>query len=472
MGREREKFISIKYRILKLFLSLLIPLTLFLSAIYYINTKECLYSNLKLLQNQTDTSIHHILENSDKWREGLERVVESNPYIESIKVVKNSESIFSYGKQSLDSTSNRIELQNGFFEVSYSSEFVKGILLDNGTLVFFIIFLSISFSITIILGSVDRIVKPLYQLNSTAKTFIKGNWFKVLRIERNDEVGQLTDSFNKMAEHIRKLIRNLKRLNRSYERFVPKEFIGLLQKESVTDVKVGNCHEREMSVLFADIRNFTTLSEGMTPKENFEFVNRYLSSIVPSVHKYDGVIDKYIGDAVMAIFIDVDNSLYCAVDMIKRSREIGIETGIGINSGTLVLGVVGAEGRLDTTVISDSVNLASRTESLTRVYGVSLLITEYTYQQIQNQKDFKIREVDRVVVKGKSKPTTVYEVYSGDSRDQIELKDSTSLLFNGGLQHFRAGDRESAIEIFRAILEINPNDRVSKVYLDRCCLSR
>lgn len=487
----RGRFVSIKYRFLKLFLSLVIPVVIFISIVYYVSSKNSLYENFILFQKQTEVSINRGLEHTWSFNnsidsEWLEDLIEINPYIEALQVsiiepssedLNRSRTLYSYGNiKKYDEVKvidlNLSQIETGAVKIVYNREVLIEGLIESATLALFMILISATLITIIILGSVETLIKPMYQLNNTVRSFLKGSWFKVLRVDNNDEIGELTLSFNKMAEHIRKLLLNLKRVNRSYERFVPKEFIKLLHQESVTDVKLGDSFEREMSVLFADIRNFTTLSEGMTPKENFEFVNSYLGSVVPSIHNHNGVIDKYIGDAVMAIFLKVDDSIACAVEMIKSSRNISIDIGVGINSGSLMLGVVGAEDRLDTTVISDSVNLASRLESLTRLYGVSMLISEYTYNRIENLDRVKSREIDRVKVKGKNRPTTIYEIYSSDSDKQIALKDKTTLLFHSGLQHFRVGDRDSAIEMFIAILEINPEDSVAKVYLNRCSLSR
>ena len=178
----------------------------------------------------------------------------------------------------------------------------------------------------------------------------------------------------------------LSKINIAYGRFVPREFLRFLERESIVDVRLGDQVLKEMSILFADIRSFTTLSEGMSPEENFNFLNSYLSRVGPVIRNRRGFIDKYIGDAVMALFPEsADDALQAAIAIQKevaiynryrqKSGYRAIAIGIGLHRGSLMLGTIGEEQRMESTVISDAVNLASRLEELTKVYGVSILIS-------------------------------------------------------------------------------------------------
>ncbi|HSF75168.1 MAG TPA: adenylate/guanylate cyclase domain-containing protein, partial [Microcoleus sp.] len=196
-------------------------------------------------------------------------------------------------------------------------------------------------------------------------------------------------------------------LNKAYERFVPNQFLHFLNKSSIIDVELGDQVQLEMSVLFSDLRDFTTLSESMTPEDNFRFINSYLSRMEPVINENNGFIDKYIGDAIMALFSgEADHAVKAGIAMLHRLVEYNqqranfgyepIQIGIGINTGTLMLGTVGGQNRMDGTVISDAVNLASRVESLTKNYGVSLLITQETYSRLENLSQYAIRTLDTV----------------------------------------------------------------------------
>jgi len=166
-----------------------------------------------------------------------------------------------------------------------------------------------------------------------------------------------------------------------------------------------------MTTMFADIRGFTTLSETMTPQENFKFINGYLTQMEPIIDKYNGFIDKYIGDAIMALFPTcADDAVQAAIAMLKKLVDYNqgrqragyqlINIGIGIHTGPLMLGTVGGQNRMDGTVISDAVNLASRVEGLTKIYGTPLLITEQTYSSLTDVSQYHIRVIDCVTVKG------------------------------------------------------------------------
>lgn len=275
------------------------------------------------------------------------------------------------------------------------------------------------------------------------------------------------------------LYQNMAELNQAYERFVPGQFLQFLEKSSIVDVKLGDQVQLEMSVLFSDIRDFTTLSESMTPEENFKFINSYLSCMEPAITENSGFIDKYIGDAIMALFSgEADNAVKAGISMLNRLVEynqhraksgyVPIQNGIGINTGSLMLGTVGGQNRMDGTVISDAVNLASRVESLTKNYGVSLLITEQTYSRLSNQANYAIRTIDTVKVKGKSQLVTVYEVFDADPSDIKEGKLATLSLFAEALALYSSGKFSEAARLFAECWHQNQGDRVAQIYWQRC----
>ncbi|HBB33264.1 MAG TPA: adenylate cyclase [Cyanobacteria bacterium UBA8803] len=273
--------------------------------------------------------------------------------------------------------------------------------------------------------------------------------------------------------------KQLFQLNLAYERFVPREFLQLLNKKSIIDVKLGDQVEQEMSVLFADIRNFTTLSESMTPEENFKFINAYLSRMEPAIIGNKGVIDKYMGDAIMGLFSsDADDAVKAGIAMLHRLAEynqdrakvgyVPLRIGIGINTGALRLGIVGGLNRLQGTVISDTVNLAARIEQLTKNYGVSLLISHQTFASLPNPTEYAIRLVDRVRVKGKSKTVSIFEVFDADPPEVREGKSATRSVFEEALLFYHRHSYIEAAQKFQDCLRQNPMDRVALIYLERC----
>ena len=268
-------------------------------------------------------------------------------------------------------------------------------------------------------------------------------------------------------------------LTDAYGRFVPHQFLNLLGYESIIDVNLGDQVQEEMSVLFADIRDFTTLSETMSPQENFNFINAYLSRMEPAITSNNGFIDKYIGDAIMALFSDcADDAVKSGIAMLniltdynEHRQSVGyipIQIGIGINSGSLMLGTVGGKSRMDSTVISDAVNLASRIEGLTKDYGVPLLISQETLERLRNPADYAIRIVDKVQVKGKSQYVIVYEVFDADPPGILAAKLANLPTYTEAMLLCDRKEFREAGKLFEECLRTNPSDRVARIYLKRC----
>ncbi|MGB3265362.1 MAG: PAS domain S-box protein [Microcoleus sp.] len=266
-------------------------------------------------------------------------------------------------------------------------------------------------------------------------------------------------------------------LTDAYGRFVPHQFLHFLGYESILDVKLGDQVQKEMSVLFSDIRDFTALSETMNPEENFQFINAYLSRMEPAITENFGFIDKYIGDAIMALFNgSADDAVKAGIAMLEQLNEYNInrhrpdrpplQIGIGINTGSLMLGTVGGQSRMDSTVISDAVNLASRVEDLTKEYGVSMLITQNTFIQLNEVYDFRL--IDRVTVKGKSQLVTIYEVFSGDPPELRQKKLDTKTIFEEGLVLYNKERFAEARRLFSECRQINREDKVFQIYMQRC----
>ena len=211
-------------------------------------------------------------------------------------------------------------------------------------------------------------------------------------------------------------------LSESYARFVPTQFLEQLGKTSIRNVSLGDAVERDMSILFSDIRSFTEISENMSPRENFEFINEYLKVIGPAIRNQGGFIDKYIGDAVMALFPGrADDALRAARDMMTgleefntaRRNKAGGETspvriGIGIHTGHLMLGTIGEAERMDGTVIADAVNLASRLEGLTKSYEHKIIFSQDTLRVLESPDEFEFQELGEVEIKGRSEPVSIY----------------------------------------------------------------
>ena len=268
------------------------------------------------------------------------------------------------------------------------------------------------------------------------------------------------------------------KLTEAYQRFVPPQLLKNLGKKSILDVSLGDQVNVEMSILFSDIRSFTSISEKMTPKENFSFLNSYLNQMSPIIRENKGYIDKFMGDGVMALFkSSANDSIKAAIGMQRylnqynsnsyKDKTHKINIGIGINTGEMMLGTLGEVNRMEGSVISDAVNLASRLEGLTKIYKVGIIISEETYKKI-NEEFFNIRFIDVVGVKGKEKPVKIFEIFDSDSGQLKRLKIDTLEDFKNADKDYFQQNFEKSLKLFLKINTINPDDKVTEIFINRC----
>ncbi|HEY6897651.1 MAG TPA: hemerythrin domain-containing protein [Rhodocyclaceae bacterium] len=274
-------------------------------------------------------------------------------------------------------------------------------------------------------------------------------------------------------------IRCLTDTEAAYGRFVPYQFLDLLGRPSIVDVQLGDHVEKELTLLFSDIRDFTMLSESILPAENFRFINSYLSTMEPVVARHAGMVDKYIGDGIMALFPGcADDGVRSGIDMLRRlvnynqgrarAGYVPIRIGIGVNTGMVMMGTVGGPNRMDSTVIGDAVNLASRLEGLTKNYGTPLIISEHTYHSLEDKNAYCIRFLDRLRVKGRYQAQSVYEVFDADPEPMWLSKQETKGVFEEALAYFHMGHPERSKPLLEECLRVAPDDKAARVYLDRC----
>ena len=268
------------------------------------------------------------------------------------------------------------------------------------------------------------------------------------------------------------------RIHEVTKKFVPNEFIRSLGKETLTDVKLGDQVEKIVTVLFTDIRDFTTLSEKMTPEENFHFVSSFNARLGPIIRSNNGFINQYLGDSIMAIFPDDPiDALNAAINMQKAIHELNderkqnglspIKAGIGMHTGSLIMGITGDEHRMDAATISDTVNTAARIESLTKYYRSPLLLSEHTLQYLNGQNKFHFRHLGNVRLKGKNNLLTIIECINGFDDMQFERKLQTLSLFNEAMSSYHDQQFENALQVFQTILARDPDDLTTIYFLDK-----
>jgi len=271
-----------------------------------------------------------------------------------------------------------------------------------------------------------------------------------------------------------------KRLKGTLARYMTKEVADQLLEDP--KAMLGG-RIKEATVFFSDIRRFTTLSESLGAQETVSMLNEYFTDMVDILFRYQGILDKYIGDAIMAVFgtpfstgRDADNALRAAIEMMRKLTEFNarrkgegkptLDIGIGLNTAEILVGNIGSLKRMDFTVIGDGVNLASRLESANKYYGSHILLSEFTRNQLK--EDYLLRPVDRIRVKGKTEPVAIYEALDFHTPETFPRADEVLDCFGAGLTCYLAADFGGALNRFEAADAAHPADHLTRLYIERC----
>ncbi|MBP9886986.1 MAG: guanylate cyclase [Leptospiraceae bacterium] len=274
-------------------------------------------------------------------------------------------------------------------------------------------------------------------------------------------------------------IEEQKKLITSYARFVPEQLLTFLGKDIITKVGLGDSVQKDMTILFSDIRAFTSISETLSPSENFGFINSYLETMGPVIRKHNGFIDKYIGDAIMALFPQkTSDAIDASIEMLEELYKLNVKRkskgfapisiGIGIHTGSQMLGIIGEKERMEGTVISDVVNTASRLEGLTKAYSTALLVSEDVLEGVEDKSKYEYRFLDTVKVKGKNKAVRIFEILNGVSPRIRELKIQTKPDFEAGIELYYSKKFKDSLKKMKSVLKKDSKDKAAELYVERC----
>lgn len=314
-------------------------------------------------------------------------------------------------------------------------------------------------------------------------------------------------------------------LSEKFHLFVPEQLLGRIAPQGIESIQLGNVTEEELTILFCDIRGFTAIAESQAARQTFEWLNAFFTKMNDCITSHSGFIDKYLGDAIMAVF-DKPNShamdaIQAAVAMQESLQEFNdsrhkyklespVNIGTGINTGIGMIGTLGSDRRMDSTVIGDVVNTASRLENLTKIYGCPIIISKSAIvharefingiSQNSNSKEslllkcdlevetpesiiatsgataakgdlpsnnYYYRWIDRVTLRGKQQAIEIYEIWAASSPDS-EAKQLTQALFDKGIQGWQSEKMVAALGYFQQLIEQNPADTVVSFYINRC----
>jgi adenylate cyclase len=277
-------------------------------------------------------------------------------------------------------------------------------------------------------------------------------------------------------------ISNEKRLKSTMSRYMDP---GIADRLVAAGAELLGGQAVQATVLFSDIRSFTTHSEALGPQGTVAMLNEYFTLMVDCIQREGGMLDKFIGDAMMAGFgvpvpheDDADRALRAGIAMIGELRRwniqraaegrAAVDIGIGLNTDTVVSGNIGSKKRMDYTMIGDGVNLASRLESACKQYGAHILASEFTYRKLRGT--YRAREIDLLLVKGKTRPVAVYEILDYHTEETYPRVSDALGRFRDGLAKYRRRQFGPARALFEEVLGINPDDKAAAMYVERCDL--
>lgn len=351
---------------------------------------------------------------------------------------------------------------------------------------------TVIFAVGIILFFIKKLTDPIGNVVDTMKDITsKNDLSKRVRVEYDDEIGDLSNQFNRMVGDLESAYNQVKqyayksvlaknseeRIRHIFQKYVPGEVIDEVLKAKGEKLLIGK--KQNATILFSDIRSFTSFAENLSAEELVTILNTYFNVMVGIIMEHKGIIDKFMGDAIMALFgapvqygDDPSQAVKTSLEMIhelegfnKNQVRLGIrpfKIGIGLNTGNVVVGNIGSNQKLEYTCIGDTVNLASRLEGLTKMYGIPIIISEFTLKQAGT--NVHARELDAVRVKGKVQPVRIYEPYddiAGGASDGYET-------FNEAISLYRSRNIEGALKLFNESKNILENDYPSTLYIDRC----
>ncbi|KOR35025.1 guanylate cyclase [Planktothricoides sp. SR001] len=268
--------------------------------------------------------------------------------------------------------------------------------------------------------------------------------------------------------------------------FVPEQFLCRIAPEGVDSIRLGNALEEELTVLFCDIRGFTALAESQEALATYEWLNAFFSQMSEAIAANYGFIDKYLGDAIMAVFdrpvfhgIDGTNAAVAMAYSLQNfnlnrhqfNLEHPLKIGMGIHTGKAVIGTIGSNSRMDSTVIGDAVNTASRLEELTKIYSCEVIVSEAVINQIFQSglaETVYVRSLDCLVLRGKTNSMKIYELLGNHHVIVDALKVKNKALFEAAIKFWLAQDFPQSMVIFEQVLQENPQDAIAEFYLQRC----
>jgi len=323
------------------------------------------------------------------------------------------------------------------------------------------------------------LLSSIRKLRRNVNLIAGGEWGVKVDIRTRDEVEELGDRFNMMAGSIHQYIQEVTKLSNAYFRFVPQQFLKVLGKTNMTQIKLGEQQKRSMTILVCNMRRFNEMSAVLSTDENFQFINSFLKQFGPVIREHGGFISRYLGPGMLTMYpneagaaLKAAMRLRSTLEAYNADRELHklapVDIGIAIHSGDVMLGIIGEEQRLEGSVVSNHVQLALDLEKLSAKLGVNVLLTDDTLRMLGHHPFAACRSLGMLQIDEDHEPVQLYDWYEGDPEHIRKLKDETRKQFEAAVEAFRNGRFYDAREGFVSVVKKNRFDLAAKLYFFEC----
>ncbi len=318
------------------------------------------------------------------------------------------------------------------------------------------------------------ITNPLKKIEVAIERLSDGNVSDRISLGGGKQFLKIEYDLNKINDNYKRKETIIKQTNLEYEKYIPKQFIKFLGKNSILELEVGSQVQKEVTTMFCDIRNSTQVSTSLSLEENFNYINSYLNVVSPIIRKYNGYIDKYLGDGIMAIFTRSRQAYDCALAIIKAIQEKNIadvsmpklDVGVSLNTGDVVFGVVGDETRKSITVISDSVNFTAKIGEVNKVFGSLVTFSKTTLNSLSSNININYRYIGNLMFDNKEY-ISVFESLDVYPRTKREKLIANKLEFEQGVRAYVNGKFAQAKDIFQKVYKKEKDDKVCFVFYNK-----
>lgn len=317
--------------------------------------------------------------------------------------------------------------------------------------------------------------KPIKKIEKAVSRLSDGEIKDEIQIGGNKQFEGIEHGLNKINDVYKEKENLIKKTNLEYEKYVPKQFLKFLGKNSILELELGNQVQKEVTTMFCDIRNSTATSSTLSLEDNFNYINSYLKVVSPLVRKHGGFVDKYLGDGILAVFMKAENAMECAVQIVKAIEQKNkssvatpsMEVGISLNTGEVVFGVVGEEERKSPTIISDTVNLASKMENINKFFHTKIIFSKRTLNSLRNEYPLSYRFIGTLTLEDKDY-LSMFECLDSYDKKTREKLESVKVTFEQGVRYYNLGKYHNAKENFQLVLKRAREDRVAYMYYNKC----